>query len=312
MTITKIPTRDMSREDWLAARRSSIGGSDAGAVLGLNPYTSPYMLWAEKSGKIVPQDISDKEAVRLGNDLEQYVAERFMEATGKKLQRLNYILKNDAYPWAHANIDRRVVGEEAGFEAKTTSSWEILQQCRNGEFPDTWLCQVTHYLAVTGWEKWYLGVLCLGHGFFWFEIRRNDGDIEALMGAERAFWDGVVNGTPPAPDGSEATQEALRAIYAESDGSTCDLAPMRSELDSIAALDKRIAEFKALRDEAQAKVMDYMGTAERGETDNYRVSWKSSTRRTLDRKRYEAENGKIPEKYYNESASRAFRFTVKI
>lgn len=96
--ISKISTRDMSRAEWLAERRKSIGGSDAGAVLGLNEYTSRYSLWAEKTGKVIPEDISDREAVRLGNDLEEYVASRFEEATGKKLRRCNYILRNDEYP----------------------------------------------------------------------------------------------------------------------------------------------------------------------------------------------------------------------
>ena len=51
--IEKISTIGMSRERWLEIRRGSIGGSDAGALLGLNPYNSPYSLWAEKTGKVV-------------------------------------------------------------------------------------------------------------------------------------------------------------------------------------------------------------------------------------------------------------------
>ena len=82
--ITKVSTKTMSHEEWLEKRRLSIGGSDAGTLLGLNPYSSPYALWTEKTGKVIPEDISDKEAVRLGNDLEQYVADRFTEKTGKK------------------------------------------------------------------------------------------------------------------------------------------------------------------------------------------------------------------------------------
>ena len=112
--VTKVSTTKMSREEWLERRRSSIGGSDTAALLGLDSYNSPYSLWCEKTGKIIPEDISDKEAVRLGNDLEDYVARRWMEATGKKVRKDNHILYNDQYPYAHANIDRAVVGENAG------------------------------------------------------------------------------------------------------------------------------------------------------------------------------------------------------
>ena len=81
--IHKIATREMSEKQWQDARKGSIGGSDAAAIVGLNPYKSAYALWAEKSGKVEPEDISMKEAVRLGHELEPYVAKRFTEITGK-------------------------------------------------------------------------------------------------------------------------------------------------------------------------------------------------------------------------------------
>ena len=55
--IHKIATREMSEKQWQDARKGSIGGSDAAAIVGLNPYKSAYALWAEKSGKIEPEDI---------------------------------------------------------------------------------------------------------------------------------------------------------------------------------------------------------------------------------------------------------------
>lgn len=45
--ITQIKTG--SREEWLELRKKYIGGSDASAVIGANPYRSAYALWAEKS-----------------------------------------------------------------------------------------------------------------------------------------------------------------------------------------------------------------------------------------------------------------------
>ena len=214
--ITKVSTKDMSHEAWLERRRLSIGGSDAGALLGLNQYTSPYALWCEKTGKIKPEDLSDKEAVRLGNDLEQYVAERWMEKTGKKVRKSNCFIYNSEYPFAHANIDRDVIGEPAGLECKTTSSWEILQQCKEGNDPDTWYAQITHYMMVTGAKRWYLGVLDLGRGFYEFTIERNEAEIAALAAAEEEFWQKVKNNIPPALDGSEATETALRTILGDS------------------------------------------------------------------------------------------------
>ena len=53
--LRKIPTSNMSKEEWTKLRSSTIGGSDAAAILGLNPHKSPYALWAEKTGKVVPE-----------------------------------------------------------------------------------------------------------------------------------------------------------------------------------------------------------------------------------------------------------------
>lgn len=300
-------------EEWRQARVKAIGGSDAGALLGFNQYKSPYALWAEKTGKIVPEDISDREAVRLGNDLEDYVAQRFCEATGKKVRRCNFTLKNSRYPFAHANVDRVVVGENAGLECKTTSSWEVLQQCRAGEYPDTWYAQMQHYMMVGEYEKYYLAVICFGHGFFWFEIKRSDGEIAALEAAEKEFWDMVVSDTPPAADGSEATIDALKTIYAESNDSrgVIDLTAVSAAVKIYSQLDKQISELEKERDSYKAQIMEYMGDAPKGVWDRYTISYKTQQRRTFDKKGYEAANGTIPDSFYTVSSSRPFKVTVK-
>lgn len=307
--ITKITTAGMTHDEWLAKRRESIGGSDAGALLGLNKFTSPYALWAEKTGKVVPKDISDREAVRLGHDLEDYVAKRFTEATGKKVRRENHFILNDEYPFAHALPDRMVIGEDAGLECKTTSSWEIVRQCEAGQFPDAWYCQTMHYMMVTGARKWYLAVLCFGRGFYWFEIERSDNEIKALAEAEALFWRHVKDEVPPPADGTESTQEAIRAIYAESSGTSVDLTAVQTALREYAALGKQIDELERLRRTAQAIVQNYMADAERGDCPGYHVSWKTQTRSTFDRKKYEAAKGAIPAEFFKQTSSRPFKVT---
>lgn len=312
--VTKVSTRGWTREQWETDRqaRKTIGGSDAGAILGLNPYKSAYSLWAEKSGKLTPEDISSKESVRLGNDLEQYVADRWMEATGKKLRKDNNILFNESYPFAHANIDRAVIGEtDAGFEAKTTSSYDILEMCRSGQYPDSWYCQVTHYMMVTGAQRWYLGVLVFGHGFYHFTIERNEEEIAALATAEADFFQKVLDDTPPSVDGSEATMDTLKALYPDSDGETVDLSAYETDLLSMTEIDKQIKELEQTRDSCKARIMEFMGSAEKGKANGYAVSWKSSTRNIFDKAAYEADNGAIPAQYYKQSSARTFRVSRK-
>ena len=112
-------TTEISHEEWLELRRTGIGGSDSSTVCGLNPYSSLIALWADKTGRMPPKE--DNEAMRIGRDLEEYVAKRFAEATGKKVRRRNAIFQHDTYDFITANIDREIVGENAGLECKTTS-----------------------------------------------------------------------------------------------------------------------------------------------------------------------------------------------
>lgn len=109
-----------TEEEWLAQRSTGIGGSDAGAILGMNKWKSPYTLWAEKTGKL-PKETKSTEAMRIGTDLEDYVAKRFSEAEGKRVQRSSFSYQSSEYPWMLANIDRKIVGENAGLECKTAN-----------------------------------------------------------------------------------------------------------------------------------------------------------------------------------------------
>ena len=310
--LTRIPTRDMSREEWLAARRKGIGGSDAGTIMGLNEYTSPYSLWCEKTGKVIPADISDRESVRLGNDLEDYVARRWMDLTGKKVHNDNFIRFNSDYPFALANCDRLVAGERAGLECKTTTSISVIKQLRNGEFPQKWYAQMTHYMAITGYDKWYLACMDFTTPkFYTFEIHRNQAEIDALMATEANFWFLVESDTPPAVDGHESTLESLKAVNGDSDGSTVDLSVVSTQLQIYNNLAKRIKELETEQAAAQAAIMEFMGPAEKGTFEGFTVNYKTQSRSVFDKKKYEAEHGQIPDEYMKASTSRPFKITVK-
>ena len=306
--LRKIPTSNMSKEEWTKLRSSTIGGSDAAAILGLNPHKSPYALWAEKTGKVVPEDISEKEAVRLGTDLEDYVAHRFMEATGKKVRRVNYTVFRDDMPYAHANYDRLVVGEDAGLEIKTTNALN-LTKFKNGEFPATYYCQCVHYLMISGLDRWYLAVLVLGIGFYVFTIERDENEIAALKMAEENFWGMVQKDLPPEIDGMDSTIDAVNAVFPVSEPDTeIDLTGCAADL---AILDECMQQIKALEEKkkaAQGRIKEAMGEAEMGFYSTYSVSWKSQKQQTFDRKKWEKDHGKIPEEYLKTSENRTFRF----
>jgi putative phage-type endonuclease len=306
--ITKIPVHNMSKEQWVQSRKDSIGGSDAASLLGLNPYSSPYVLWAEKTGAIEPEDISDKEAVRLGVFLEPYVAQRFSEITGKKVRRENYILKNSDYPWAHANVDRLVIGEKAGLECKTTSALN-LKKFKGGEYPANYYCQCMHYMAVTGYDKWYLAVLIGNHDFRIFEILRDEDEIAALMDAERQFWDCVTSHTPPAVDGLPATGKTIEALHTDT-GETVDLTPVCANIRQYLALKAQIKGLEEQLEAAANGIKAFMGDAGKGIYGDTTVNWRATSTSRFDKKAFQQKNPGIDlSAYHKTTVSR--RFEVK-
>jgi putative phage-type endonuclease len=306
--LIKISTKDMPHEEWLEHRRKSIGGSEAAAIVGLNPWASPYSVWAEKLGMLPPKE--DNEAMRLGRDLEDYVAKRFTEVTGKKVRRENNIIINPKYPFAHANVDRLIIGEDAGLEIKTTTTLN-LKRFKNGEYPASYYCQCMHYLAVTGAKRWYLAVLILGKELKVFTIERDDAEICALMRSEEEFWQLVEKKTPPAADGEKSTTEAINTVYTgEDSGADVSLFGYESELSQYVALGDQIKELKKLQDGCANRLKACLGNSSRGEGTGYSVSWAPATRSTFDAQAFARDHSDIDlSGYYKTSNYRTFKVT---
>lgn len=322
--IVKISTVGMSREDWLAERRNSLGGSDVGAVLGMSRYATPYTVWAEKTGRLPPKE--DNEAMRQGRDLEQYVAERFVERSGKQVQRYNYLLRSDGAPYLHANIDRRVLGERSGLECKTASALS-LRLYSSGEFPESYYAQCVAYLAVTGWDRWYLAALVLNRAFYIYQITTIEDDaipdwcdgsvyvsleeIETLKRSSARFWeDHIIPDKPPAPDGLAATGDMLQELYPEGNGDTIELFGRDGLIKDYFRLcgerDSIQREINAIKQVIQSD-MGESGAAVCGAA---RISWKTQARRTFDVMALQKAHPKISlEPFYRKSESRVFRIS---
>lgn len=307
--ITKISTVNMSHEEWLERRKRTIGGSDAGAVVGLNPYKSTYALWAEKTG--LTPEFEGNLTTEVGNYLEDFVAKLFQKETGKKVRRENAFIYNDKYPWAHANVDRVICGESALLEIKTTNSLPNMKKFKNGEYPESWYCQMVQYMAVGGFSKAYLAVLIGCREFRIFELERDEAEICALMRSEAEFWKLVQKGTPPAADGEKSTTEAISTIYSEGDDEgNLALFAYENELQQYVALGEQIRELKKLQDGCANKVKAYLGDTVRGESNGFRVSWAPAVRSTFDLQLFAKDHPDMDlSGYYKTSTYRTFKVT---
>ena len=304
--INKIKWND--RDEWLSIRGKYIGGSDAGAIVGMNPYKGAYAVWMEKTGRSKPFD--GNIATETGTILEPYVAELFERETGKKVRRDNHTLVNDLYPWACANVDRRVIGEDALLECKTTSSLPNIRKFAAGEYPEQWYCQMTHYLAVTGAQRIYLAVLIGNREFKVFPpLERDDEEIEALMRAEREFWTHVENDTEPNAGAMDG--DAVADAY-PGENETDTVVDLTAEADllreyEIALANKKQAEERA--DEIKNRLCVALGENTTGVYKDYTVKWKSTGTNSFDIKAFKEAFPNIDyAPYYKVKVTRRFTF----
>lgn len=286
------------RKKWEAMRNIGIGGSDASTIAGLNRWKSPYQLWLEKTRQVEPEDISDNEYVYWGTVLEQLVADRFCELTGKKVRKCG-MMQSLTHEFMLANVDRLVVGENAGLECKTANGFKV-KEWEGDNVPDSYYLQCQHYMAVTGYEKWYIACLIGGNHFVWKEIPRNEEDITALIEAEWAFWeDNVKVGLMPDVDGSKSCSQALAERFP---GGVTDSITLPKEADELLAeIDELNEAADRIKDQIESKkngIKLMLGDHEIAYAGERKVTWKTQAgRTTIDSKKLKAEMPDVYEKY---------------
>jgi putative phage-type endonuclease len=203
-----------NREEWLAIRRTGIGSSDASKAAGISEYDdgTPLSLFDNKVGNAPDPDLSDNEAVYIGNKLEPFVAEMYEDRTGRRLRRSNRVLRRREHPFMLANIDRDVVGEKRLVEIKTVgfkSHGFISPQWGEDGSPDVPIdvyCQVQHQMAVTGDEICDVAAFLAGVGLHIHPIPRDEDAIAKLRALEAAFWRRVETNDPPPPITADEVQ----------------------------------------------------------------------------------------------------------
>lgn len=224
-------------EAQLEERRSGIGGSDAATILGINPFTTSYELYLDKRGESPPEDEGFlKDARYWGSILEEPVCQAYAEATGYKVQKANQMIRSKEHPFMLANIDRKVVGEDRriGFEAKTAARPEGWGESGSSEIPPYIMCQVQHYLAVTGYDVWDLGVLIGNRDFRTYRINPIQDIIDQLIEAEEEFWDRVTTGVAPEPQWQSAsTTRFIKNFYPGTNGQVVEFPEVAQKYQDV-------------------------------------------------------------------------------
>lgn len=272
------------RNSWLSARRTGIGGSDTAAALGVNPWKSPSELWAEKTGMVEPDDLSEVEAVEWGLRLERPVGEGYASRTGREVafSPPNSFRRHDNCDFLFASpdafqIDRPndPLGLDLGdLQIKTASAFKASDF--KDDFPLYYQVQVQTELAVTGLDWGTLAVLLGGQKLMWFDVERNDDFIAVMIERLAEFWKLVETKTPPPVDGSEATARALSKLYPRERGDEVFLPTEAADWDvELAYIREKTSELEAREKLLKNQLKALIGNASYGVLPNgYRWAWK--------------------------------------
>lgn len=222
-----VRTKGMEYEEWLKTRSKGIGGSDAAAVAGVNPYKSPLVVYMEKIG--VYKQPPAGEAAYWGTKLEDIIRKEFVKRINKereeqgrppiKVQQRHAIFAHDEHDFMRANIDGLIICPEMGkgiLEIKTANQF-LSDEWEGDDVPNQYFIQMQHYLEVMDLNWGYIAVLIGGQRYKHYFIERDLEIGQNLIAIEHNFWHNhVLAKIPPVPTGSDAETEMLKILYPNS------------------------------------------------------------------------------------------------
>lgn len=288
MTTQMQKLKAASRAEWLAARKSGIGGSDAAAILGLSPWKSPLDVWLDKTGQAEPQGESD--AMYWGTKLEALVAEKYSEISGNEVRRVNAMLRSKEYPCLIGNIDRAVCPGKGKLPVvKGEFRTKKILECKTARtksddwgadgsdiIPEYYLIQVLHYLGLTGCESCDVACLFFDSRKFGIYTVRADFDFIGKMSAKLAEWweEHIVKNVPPAPRSVYDVQKLFKRSAAVEITATEEVERAAFE---YARLKKEAASIEAAMASEKDKIAAFMGEADTlvGVDGRPLVTWKT-------------------------------------
>lgn len=289
-------SKNATREEWLKVRKLGLGGSDMAAVLGLSPWRSPIDVWLDKSSDTV--DEKESEPMYWGNVLEEVVAQEFAKRSGYKVRNNNFTLQSEEYPYLLANIDREIVGLDAGLECKTANAFKA-NEWDGDNVPDAYYIQCQHYMAVTGKSSWWIAALIGGNTFVYKEIKRNEEVIAAIIDTGAAFWELVKNKTMPAPDDTKQCENALKKLYQKSNGQSVELpANYGNMILDYLEIKNQLSDLESKKRGIENVMKDFLKDNERATYGEHFVSWKSTKpRETFDAKAFKNDYPELHKQY---------------
>lgn len=297
-------------EHWRAARHGVLTASDAGALLGIDPWKSRAALYFEKIAP-EPPAFEENEAMRWGTLLEPVVAREFTARTGIPTLGSQQLLTNERRPWMAATPDFfGLEGDETVLVEIKTTTLRKEDDWPAEEPPPRVTAQVMWQLAVTGLRVAHVAALIGGQELRLYRLERDHAVVNAIIDAAHTFWhDHVLAQVEPPIDSHDSTTEALKRAFADSDGTALH-APQDIEdaWAELVAAKGMVALWTDRADALTNRLRLFLRTAEIGLIGGAKAfSWKPQVKRDIDVKALRAAHPDIAEQFTRESTGRVFR-----
>ena len=274
----------------LEARKKGIGGSDAGAILGVSPWKTPLQVYMDKVGATGP--IQDNDSMFWGRTLEPVIRQRYADVTNRKVVVPDTLITHPKFEFMIGNLDG-ITSDNRVLEIKTARSAEGWGEPGSNEIPDSYMIQVQHYMLITAIPVADVAVLIGGSDFRIYEVPAEPELMELMIEKETGFWSRVINRDPPEP----ITYQDMLLKY----GRTSKESRVQADAVAMAAV-ARLKEIKAIakeEDELKTVIMAAFGESDTL-MDNNKVlaTWKAGNgSKRFNAKLFEAENPELYKKY---------------
>ena len=274
----------------LEARKKGIGGSDAGAILGISPWKTPLQVYMDKVGATDP--IQDNDSMFWGRTLEPVIRQRYADVTNRKVVVPDTLITHPKFEFMIGNLDG-ITSDNRVLEIKTARSAEGWGEPGSNEIPDSYMIQVQHYMLITAIPVADVAVLIGGSDFRIYEVPAEPELMELMIEKETGFWSRVINRDPPEP----ITYQDMLLKY----GRTSKESRVQADVVAMAAV-ARLKEIKAIvkeEDKLKTVIMAAFGESDTL-MDNNKVlaTWKAGNgSKRFNAKLFEAENPELYKKY---------------
>ena len=244
-----------NEDDWHTLREKRIGGSDIGAILGVNKYKSIIDVYIDKTEG---SNFEGNEATFWGHLHEATIMKVFAQKHREfNVYQAPYSVVND---FLIANLDGvlkdRNTGDYGVLEIKTTNTFNY-KDWEGDVISQYYYAQVQHYLMLTGYKFAYIAVLIGGNHYKDFKIERNEEDINLIKNKATEFYqENLLKKIPPMPDGSDAYMNHLKKKAMEIENNeVIEFDYLEEKAAKVKELGKQINSLKKEQDLLKEEIM---------------------------------------------------------